>query len=714
MEIEFSAENFQTEMQSQQKTKLLNNTKLGKKTVLRPNKGELKETKNNINQDDQLEIDIENEEVIVIKNDIPNMKNEQENNSTFLLKTIIKAFYLSIWKRKIKSMKYISRGYNPRRLNFKKFINSISSVIKQHKYDYLNEILENMESLPMPENVNHDYNFGKLRIVDKEILSKKCSDKILLLAENNYYNKINGFKNYLLEAFKKIKENNNVVGQINQNMETDYSNYERYNPNNEIKDKKNEQNIIEYKMGDSIEFNENNLDKENIDININTSNEYTNINNDTKYINEKYFNDYNNNIKPQNMNQNYYMNELNINYNNEMNNIEEPKRIYEKDEYQINNNYNNENYDYAEEENNYIENNNYVQNTDNINYIEENNYDDTNYVQDTDNNNYIEDNNYDGNNYIEYNNYMKNIDSNIDNNNYIEEKNYVEDNNYINNNYNGYLEEKTYLINESDKKENDYNNNDFIDNEYTESEFNTEKIYYYKDDKEYDYNNNDYNENELKYDELDNYEANKYIQNNYVEEDAYDNSYAISNYNNNNINIPYIENNNYEIQEYNKTNYDNYIYPNQNQYNLNNYENEDNYNNYSVEEYDNDYNNYYNNEQNFEEENYYYEEPNIQMNNKEVTYYLPYNSQNQKGFSYITREGNNVLVSDVYTKPKISNNHSKISIHNFNNYRENNNYEYSNYEYKVQKIVSNNSEGAKKRPRAFPYRDDNHAFYISK
>ena len=194
MEIEYSGEDYQKEIPSPKQAKLLSKTKLGKKTVLNPNKKEIKEENNIINQEDEVEKDAVNKEIIIIKNDIPNINGQKENKATFLIKTIIKAFYLSTWKKKIKSMKYLSRGYNPKRLNFRKFINSISSAIKQHKYEYLNEILLNMDNLPMPNNVEHDYNYGTLRIVDREILSKKCSDKILIWAENNYSNKIKDIK----------------------------------------------------------------------------------------------------------------------------------------------------------------------------------------------------------------------------------------------------------------------------------------------------------------------------------------------------------------------------------------------------------------------------------------------------------------------------------------------------------------------------------------
>ena len=47
---------------------------------------------------------------------------EPKNLSQFLLQTILKVYFLSLWKRKTKALKYYSRNYNPQRMNFKKSI----------------------------------------------------------------------------------------------------------------------------------------------------------------------------------------------------------------------------------------------------------------------------------------------------------------------------------------------------------------------------------------------------------------------------------------------------------------------------------------------------------------------------------------------------------------------------------------------------------------
>ena len=177
MEINFSEQNFQDEPTSDQRPKLIKKTQLGKRTILSSNKNKIKIDENNrlknYEQEGEDNDEENKEEVIIIKDATPLNKKEKDNSSDFLIKTILKTYYLSIWKKKIKSLKYYSRGSNKQRSNFKKMINQISSAIKQHKYEYFNEIYEKMKNLPTPKDVKHDVNFGTIRIINKEVLFKK-------------------------------------------------------------------------------------------------------------------------------------------------------------------------------------------------------------------------------------------------------------------------------------------------------------------------------------------------------------------------------------------------------------------------------------------------------------------------------------------------------------------------------------------------------------
>ena len=692
MEIEYSAEDAQNENDLKQNI-IINKTKLGKKTFLNKNRNLIRGA-NIIKPIDKLEDDIDNEkeELIVIKNNIKNEDiTQKENSSTFLLKTILKAYFLSIWKKKIKAMKYLTRGYNKQRTNFRKFINSISSVIKQHKFDYFNEICENMDSLPMPKNISHDYYFGTIRIVNKEILAKKYTDMITMWADNIYNNKINGFKIYLIEAFKKMKDIRELYGQNNFNeiRETDFSNYEKYIPYQE----KKEQNIEESKNENDKEYmNELDENKENNDININES---SNNNFEKKYLNNN-----KNNIQNEN--------ELDFNKDNNIDEVldtdEQVERIAENDEYkeeeEDNNNYEDENYNNIKEENNYIEENYFVEE-------DNNNYEAENSANIKEENSYIDLNK----NYIEQNNYFDEINLDKDNN-------YAEVNNCINENDDFANVQSFYIGDNNDLKENNYNNDDYIESEYIDNySRNNEEINYdynYINDKENDYNNNDFNENDYYENGLliyeDHNEGNKDIKFKYAE-DAYDNSNNHGFYNYGNLDIDF-GNNNYEINsEYNATIDEDYNY--QNLYNNINSNNYDNYNNYIEGECVDDY---FSNDKNMQynmEENYYYEEPNQQIETKEVTYYIPYNNNNNK-FRYLTHEGNNILVNDVYTKPKISNNGSQTNIHIFKNSSNKNKANYINFNYKAESIGMRGAKKTKNNNRAFPSRYDNHSFYISK
>ena len=703
MEIEYSAEEYQSEIPLEKKTKLISKTKLGKTTLLNPNRKYIPPEKEIINENspiednkDTIENDIENEEAIIINNNASNLRNMKENKATFLVKTIIKAYYLSLWKKKIRALKYSTRGYNPQRVNFKKFIKAISSVIKQHKFDYFNEICEYMDSLPMPDHLNHDNNFGTLKIVDKELLQKKYSDKISSWAENNYDKKTNELKNYLLESFKKMKENNELYGQININRsrETDYSNYKVYIPSEESAKKENGKINLQ-PINDNKEDQDHNIEMDNNKENIN-HNIYINenlYNDNENYINEKYFNNYND--KKSNNNN---LIQQNLNYNNGFNNYYE---ILDTDEQ---NQQNSKIYQYEDNNNNiYIEKYNYIENDDGYREKEvgQNNY-------------YIENNN----------NYIQNK------NNYLEENNpYQSLNNYDNEKDNNDIFDENIFYNEEDneEKENDYNNNDYIDSEYIESDYkrtiDNNNYNYKREDKENDYNNNDYNE--FNYNEKDfkrndynkinsnnniyNYEDNyNFVDSNYIDDNYENNDYEGNVYEINKYDIGY-ENNNYDNEEedYNN-NYEQYKYSQE--YNYDYIENdEDNYNNYSNEEYDYDYLN------DNSEEDYYFEDPKQHVfENKEIAYYLPDSNQRQNGFRYITNERNNAIFSDVYTKPIVTNNHSQTRIYNFGNSGLNNKFKYFKEEYLVEKYGIDNLNNFKKYSRAFPTRSDNHSFYISK
>ena len=692
MEIEYNPEDNEEGIQIESKPKLIKKTQLGKKRLLNSNKIIIRED-NDIDVNIPPENDIK-EEVIIIKKDVTHInRNQKDNNASFLIKTVLKAFYLSVWKRKVKSLKYYTRSYNPQRVNLRKLIKQISSVIKQHKFDYFNEMCSNMDNLPMPNHVIHDVNFGKIRIIDKQILSQKYTDKITILAENNYYKKINDFKFYLMEAFKKMNQNRERNGQLffNEKRETDYSNFDIYASYHNTQISKNEFNDLN-KNNNNIkqDINEQYYDNnENYENEIN-NNEGQGEAEECEYIEEE--DNYNNQKNYKNIDNNNYSNE------NTMNNIN-----YSND------NSTNNNKGYMNDDNNYVINNN--RNIDDNNYIINNN----NYIisnkeyiyekKDTeDNNQYTDDNNNyqdSKNEYININEYRE-----------VEEVEDINNNNeYIERNKNNKINYNNNLENNSEYKENDYNNNDYIESSYN---YNYENDYNNNEDiKENNYNNNDYIEDEYT-DNIfkeSNYEKTIYENNNYS-----GNNYDNSNYNNITNNYNDYEYNNYE-DEYINNDYEDPKYNNDYIYEMNN-----NYNNYSMEGYDNDYMiNNDNNDDNMQyndEENYYYEEPMQNIERSKIVYYIPYNSNIRNDVRYLSNEGNKVIVNDVYRKPNIimSNNIPQIRVFSNSDYSGLNNMNNYNYykEYQIKDIENNNYRSVKKYTRAFPKRNDNHSLYISK
>jgi len=266
--------------------KLIKKTQLGKKRFLGKPKKEPKEIK---------------EEIILIDNSTNINKSQKENNASFLLKLILKVYYLSIWKNKVKSLRYFSRKTNKQRINFKKLIKEISLVINQHKSKYLNEIIEKIDNLPLPSNIKHDKNFGTLKIVNKEKNYRDYDNKNNNIEEYIEENNIN--KDIIYdEGSKQMDFNNNDfneneyntyenIEEDNYDKNMDYNNQENYNENEIEEDEAFIENEYDYNQDISNEvYYKNN--------NINDNNEYyqdDNYYNDIYDNNDDYYYDDNNN-----------------------------------------------------------------------------------------------------------------------------------------------------------------------------------------------------------------------------------------------------------------------------------------------------------------------------------------------------------------------------------------------------------------------------------
>ena len=295
----------------EEKGKILKKTNLGIKRVLGNNVQQIKE------------------EIIVVGNGVD--KTLKENSASFLLKLIIKAYYLSTWKKKIKALKYYSRKTNKQRMYFKKLISEISQVINQCKSKYFDEIYNKIDKLPVPQNVKHDKNYGTLYIVNKDVLNKKNlgnnkanvsnNNDILKYMVPEYINVINERKNNI--NLNEDRYTENYADEINledKEKGPDYDNNfneVEYNENEEdittnYNINKDSQNYIQNEVEEDIEF------QNYYDYNQNNTNNYNNAEEEYYPENNYYYNseqNYDNNYKYNMQNDYYYQNQDNYYYN---------------------------------------------------------------------------------------------------------------------------------------------------------------------------------------------------------------------------------------------------------------------------------------------------------------------------------------------------------------------------------------------------------------
>ena len=213
---------------------LENSLKLGRKTQLK--KTMVKSQNQNVRNNGKIISKAPKQEIIMSVQTGKFQEIEPKNLSQFLLQTILKAYFLSQWKRKTKALKYYSRNYNPQRINFKKLISQISKTIKQHKYEYMKKLFENMGNLPMPNGVIHDANYGTIKIVNKETLFRKYSGIIVSMAEVNYMKKIKNIRVILVQVFKKMANSKKANAQVNRRIQPQFQDntYTYVSNNNKI------------------------------------------------------------------------------------------------------------------------------------------------------------------------------------------------------------------------------------------------------------------------------------------------------------------------------------------------------------------------------------------------------------------------------------------------------------------------------------------------
>ncbi len=93
-----------------------------------------------------------------------------------LFKTIITNYFMSKWHQKVEILKHIEKRPNKKRTNIRNFLNKVAKKFQSHKCDYLIELFDKMQSLPMPKGVKHDKNYGKLKVTNKVVYKRNCQE----------------------------------------------------------------------------------------------------------------------------------------------------------------------------------------------------------------------------------------------------------------------------------------------------------------------------------------------------------------------------------------------------------------------------------------------------------------------------------------------------------------------------------------------------------
>ena len=189
---------------------------------------------------------VRKEKEVVFKQFFRNARelNPKRNNAKILVDLVGLGLYLHRWNYQATALKYATKGYNRRRVMFRKFFNSIVEVYYKHKYKVDQEIFEILKQLPPRPGVQHDFSFWKLKVVNNEVLDGIAQKKLkfwakmhfLLLVNKHLYNMtLSAIHNMKEIKDKKEKENNKNIKDNNEN------NKENYKENNEKEDKKNDE-----------------------------------------------------------------------------------------------------------------------------------------------------------------------------------------------------------------------------------------------------------------------------------------------------------------------------------------------------------------------------------------------------------------------------------------------------------------------------------------
>ena len=151
---------------------------------------------------------------------VNNMSLKKEDNSSKVaddfFKTFIQTCVLAKWRYQIIAKKYGKK--NTRKptkndiflSNTKKLFNVTANIFAEHKVNYLYDLFDLMDQMPLKPGIKHDKNFGTIKLVNNRTLNVKSMKKLKFLSKLYFIIKINSnLEDILIESINKMKENRN-------------------------------------------------------------------------------------------------------------------------------------------------------------------------------------------------------------------------------------------------------------------------------------------------------------------------------------------------------------------------------------------------------------------------------------------------------------------------------------------------------------------------
>ncbi len=148
---------------------------------------------------------------------INNIKKKQSETTKIVtddfFKTFIKTFVLAQWRYQVIARKYQKRNNRkPTKkdtflLNTKKLYNATANVFSDHLVNYLYDLCDIMQQMPLKKGIKHDKYYGTIKIVNNHTLDTKSIKRIKFLSKLYFIIRINiSLKDILIESINKMKE----------------------------------------------------------------------------------------------------------------------------------------------------------------------------------------------------------------------------------------------------------------------------------------------------------------------------------------------------------------------------------------------------------------------------------------------------------------------------------------------------------------------------